>query len=144
MNISRLAELSAQIKHIYQVTPEVYFSFQRCSSDFNPLHTDKAFANKKGFDSCVMYGNILNAFISHFVGMMLPSREVMIQSQDICFNKPVFLNDIIELEGTVETVSEAVNIIEYKLKFRRIKEGVKPELVAKGHVLIGLLKNIVE
>ena len=144
MDINQLAELSANIKHTYQVTPDVYFSFQRCSSDFNPLHTDKAFANKKGIDSCVMYGNILNAFISHFVGMLLPTREVMIQSQDISFHKPVFLNDVIELEGGVEIVSEAVNIIEYKLKFSRIKEGRKPELVAKGHVQIGLLKDKTE
>ena len=96
------------------------------------------FAIEKGFASQVMYGNILNAFISHFVGMLLPTRDVMIQSQDISFHKPVFLNDDIQLDASVETVSEAVNIIEYKLKFRRITEG-KPELVAKGHVQIGLL-----
>ena len=38
------------------------------------------------------------------------------------------------------SIGEAVGIIEYKLKFRRISDGVKPELVAKGHVQIGLLK----
>ena len=140
MTINELAELSAKIEHTYQVTPEVYHAFQSCSGDFNPLHTDVAFAQSKGFSGCVMYGNILNAFISHFVGMLLPTSEVMIQSQDISFHKPVFLNDQISLEATVDTVSEAVGIIEYKLKFRRISDGAKPELVAKGHVQIGLLK----
>ena len=140
MTINELAEQSAKIEHTYQVTPEVYHAFQSCSGDFNPLHTDVAFAQSKGFSGCVMYGNILNAFISHFVGMLLPTSEVMIQSQDISFHKPVFLNDQISLEATVDTVSEAVGIIEYKLKFRRISEGAKPELVAKGHVQIGLLK----
>ena len=140
MTIAELAEQSAKIEHTYQVTTEVYHAFQSCSGDFNPLHTDVAFAQSKGFSGCVMYGNILNAFISHFVGMLLPTSEVMIQSQDISFHKPVFLNDQISLEATVDTVSEAVGIIEYKLKFRRISDGVKPELVAKGHVQIGLLK----
>ena len=140
MTINELAEQSAKIEHTYQVTPEVYHAFQSCSGDFNPLHTDVAFAQSKGFSGCVMYGNILNAFISHFVGMLLPTSEVMIQSQDISFHKPVFLNDQISLEAMVDTVSEAVGIIEYKLKFRRISEGAKPELVAKGHVQIGLLK----
>ena len=139
MNITELAEQSAQITHTYQVTPDVYYSFQRCSNDYNPLHTDVAFANSKGYDTPVMYGNILNAFISHFVGMLLPIRNVMIQSQDISFHKPVFLNDQIMLESSVDTVSEAVNIVSYKLKFRRIGGG-KSELVAKGHVQIGLLK----
>ena len=140
MTIAELAEQTGKIEHTYQVTPEVYHAFQLCSGDFNPLHTDVAFAQGKGFNDCVMYGNILNAFISHFVGMLLPTKEVMIQSQDISFHKPVFMNDKIALEATVDTVSEAVGIIEYKLKFRRISDGVKPEHVAKGHVQIGLLK----
>ena len=87
-----------------------------------------------------MYGNILNAFISHFIGMALPIRNVMIQSQDISFRKPVFLNDKIIIESSIDTVSEAVNIICYKLNFLRIKEN-KRESVAKGHVQIGLLND---
>lgn len=138
MTITQLAEQSAKISHTYQVTPEVYKNFQLCSSDLNPLHTDATFASSKGFASVVMYGNILNAFISHFVGMLLPTREVMIQSQDICFQKPVYLNDEITLESSIDTVSEAVNIIQYKLRFFRMK-GDKREAVAKGHVQIGLL-----
>lgn len=139
MTISQFAEQSAHITYTYQVTREVYNSFQQCSSDYNPLHTDPVFASSKGFASVVMYGNILNAFVSHFVGMLLPVREVMIQSQDICYQKPVYLNDEIILESSIDTISEAVNIIQYKLKFIRIKDG-KRESVAKGHVQIGLLK----
>ncbi|MBQ3944787.1 MAG: hypothetical protein II670_04160 [Alphaproteobacteria bacterium] len=138
MTIYQLAEKSAKISHTYKVTPDVYYSFQRCSNDYNPLHTDAAFAKEKGFVDCVMYGNILNSFVSHFVGMLLPTRDVMIQSQDISFHKPVFLNDEIQLDASVETVSEAVNIINYKLKFKRVGGGIT-EIVAKGHVQIGLL-----
>jgi acyl dehydratase len=139
MSIQELAAQSAHITHVYQVTSEVYDSFQHCSSDYNPLHTDSAYANSKGFSGIVMYGNILNAFVSHFVGMLLPSKEVIIQSQDICFHKPVFLNDEILLESEIDIVSEAVNIINYKFKFRRFSGG-KLEMVAKGHVQVGLLK----
>ena len=140
MTIQQLAELSANIKHTYKVTPEVYYSFQRCSNDYNPLHTDTTFAVERGFKEPVMYGNILNAFVSHFVGMLLPTREVIIQSQDINFHKPVYLNDEIELEAGIDAVSEAVSIICYKLRFRRNKEG-ETELVAKGHVQIGLIRK---
>ena len=139
MTIKQLAEQSANISYTYQVTQEVYNSFQQCSRDYNPLHTDAEFACLKGFASVVMYGNILNAFVSHFVGMLLPTREVMIQSQDISYQKPVYLNDEVVLESSIDTVSEAVNIIQYKLKFYRMKDG-KREAVAKGHVQIGLLK----
>lgn len=138
MTITELASQSSVIRHNYVVTQDVYDSFQRCSGDLNPLHTDSAYAIAKGFQECVMYGNILNAFISHFVGMLLPVKEVMIQSQEIFFHRPVYLNDELLLEATVEQVSEAVNVIVYKLKFRRC-QGDKTELVAKGHVQVGLL-----
>ncbi len=140
MTITELAEKTASLSHVYQVTPEVYESFQHCSQDMNPLHTDEAFAKSKGFRGCVMYGNILNAFISHFVGMCLPTPHVMIQSQDINFHKPVFLNDEITLEAGIHTVSEAVNIINYKLKFYKTTDTGR-QLVAKGHVQIGLLNE---
>ena len=140
MTIKELEEKSKSITYTYSVTPDVYYSFQRCSNDFNPLHTDRMYAFKKGFPEQVMYGNILNAFVSHFVGMLLPSRGGMIQSQDISYHKPVYLNDKIELESSIENVSEAVDIINYKLKFRRVKDG-KKELVARGHVQIGLLNK---
>ena len=75
MNIRELEEGSRSISHTYKVTPDVYYSFQRCSNDYNPLHTDQKYANDKGYTGAVMYGNILNAFISHFVGMLRPSAK---------------------------------------------------------------------
>lgn len=140
MEFQELVEKSQAIEVTYHVTPDVYFGFQRISSDFNPLHTDEAFAKSKGFPERVMYGNILNAFVSHFVGMALPTRHVMIQTQDIQFRKPVFLGDEIIIKASHEDVSEAVEIINFKLKFYRPAEK-KPELVASGHVQIGMLHN---
>jgi acyl dehydratase len=123
---------------VYEVSPDIYFAFQRCSCDFNPLHTDQHYAENHGFTSRVMYGNILNAFVSNFVGMQLPTRDVIIQSQDINFHKPVFLNDKLELQYAVDNVSEAANSITFKLKFYKQCEP-KAQLVAKGHVSVGLL-----
>ena len=52
----------------------------------------------------------------------------------------MFLNDEITLQASVDTVSEAVNIINYKLKFYKTVETGR-QLVAKGHVQIGLLPH---
>lgn len=139
MTIQELAAQSASITHTYQVTPEVYTAFQTVSGDFNPLHTNLEFATKKGFNGKVMYGNILNAFISHFVGMLLPSQDVMILSQDINYHKPVYLNDVIMLKASIDDISEAVGYISYKLLFYREKERV-----AKGHVQISVLQDKTE
>lgn len=138
MDILEFAEKTNGLVCDFVVTQKVYDAFQQCSGDMNPLHVDEEFARKKGFNACVMYGNILNAFVSYFVGMALPDKEVMIQAQDINYRKPVFLNDQIQLVSYIDDVSEAVNVIIYKLKFFRITEA-KRELVANGHVQIGLL-----
>ena len=138
MTLQELADQTAHITYTYQVTPEVYYSFQRCSNDYNPLHTDALFAKSKGFDSPVMYGNILNAFLSHFVGMLLPTREVMILSQNILFQNPIFMNDEIMFEAFIDNYSPTVNFIEYKFKFRRVKDE-KKVLIANGHIQIKLL-----
>lgn len=136
MTITELAEKSASIQYTYKVTPDVYYCFQRCSNDYNPLHTDEYFAKDKGFSNRVMYGNILNAFISHFVGMLLPTREVMILAQDIKFISPIFLNDELTFKANVDGASELANAIRYKFTFDR-----NGEIVAKGRVQIGLLKK---
>lgn len=138
MNIQELAEKTNCKVCNFVVTQNVYDAFQQCSGDLNPLHVDEEFAKKKGFRSCVMYGNILNAFVSYYVGMALPDKNVMIQAQDINYRKPVFLNDHIQIVSAVDDVSEAVNVIIYKLKFYRMIDE-KRELVANGHVQIGLL-----
>lgn len=143
MTLQEFIEKSSRLEHDYEVSPETYYAFQRCSGDYNPLHTDEAFAAGMGFGQRVMYGNILNAFVSHFVGMLLPSRHVMIQAQDIKFRRPVFLNDTIRLEATVEQVSEAVSSVIYKLRFVKTSStgGGKPTLVANGHVQIGFMEG---
>ncbi len=121
----------------FQITNDIYKSFQLCSGDMNPLHTDLEFAKQKGFKTCVMYGNILNGFVSYAVGMKLPTPDVMIQTQDILFKNPVFMNE--KLEMTIETyeVHESVNVVMFKFKF--VNELKK--IVAKGHVQIGVFEK---
>ena len=120
----------------FSVTESVYRSFQKCSNDYNPLHTDINFAKQKGFRDIVMYGNILNAFLSCFIGEKLPTKEVIIQSQDISFKNPVFLNDVLSFEAVVDGVYESVRTVEFRYKFKKT-DGL---VVAKGKISIGLLK----
>lgn len=129
---------SRSIEYTYCITKDIFDAFQHLSHDLNPLHTDAGFAQSMGFPDRVMYGNILNAFISHFVGMLLPTPNVVIQTQDIQFRKPVFLGDTILLKSEIQDTSEAVEIVNFKLKFFRTNSE-KPQLVASGHVQVGLL-----
>lgn len=119
----------------FVVSKDVYNTFQKCSCDFNPLHTNVVFARLKGFKECVMYGNILNAFISNAIGEQLPSKNVIIHSQDIQYKHPFFLNDKLDMLLEVEDIHESVNVIELKFKFFNEQNVI----VSKGHIQIGIL-----
>ena len=123
------------IKRSFTVSPAVYTAFQQCSGDYNPLHTDEEFARGKGFPEKVMYGNILNAFVSMLIGEGLPTKNVIIHSQDIQYKKPVYLNDVLWAELSVEGVHESVNTVEFKFVFKNQCE----KIVSKGHVQIGVI-----
>lgn len=130
-----LSIFDKEYKHQFVVTDEVYDAFQVCSGDFNPLHTNEAFAKSKGFPECVMYGNILNGFVSYFIGMLLPTQEVIIHSQDIAYKNPVYKHDVLDFTAKVSDISDAVQAVEFKFSFRNSSGKV----VAKGRVQIGML-----
>jgi 3-hydroxybutyryl-CoA dehydratase len=122
--------------YVFELTPDVYNGFIATFKDMNPLHTDKQFAISKGFKSEVMHGNILNGFISYFIGECLPEKNVMIYSQKIDFKHPVYLHDKLTLQAKIKDIHESVHTAEIEYYFEN-RENVK---VAKGSVLIGLDK----
>lgn len=130
-----LKDFDREYRHVFVVNETVYKAFQQGTGDYNPLHCDEAFAKSKGFPQCVMYGNILNGFLSYFIGMMLPTQDVIIHSQDIAYKNPVFMNDELEFTAKVDDISEAVKAVIFKYTFR----NTAGKVVAKGHIQIGLI-----
>ena len=121
----------------FKVSPDIYEGFISVFNDRNPLHTNEKFAIGKGFKEKVMHGNILNGFLSYFIGECLPVKDVLIQTQEIKFLKPVYINDQLTLCAEVEDVYESVNTIDFKYCF----ENQDKKKVAKGKIQIGLLKG---
>ena len=122
-------------EHTFAVNLVVYQGFLKTFNDNNPLHTEPEFAKDHGFKDSVMHGNILNGFISYFVGECLPQKDVIIHSQSIHFKKPVYLNDTLLFKATVTGVFESVNAVEFKFSFQNILS-----VVARGKIQIGILK----
>ena len=119
----------------FALTADVHQGFIALFGDRNPLHVDPAFARSKGFASEVMHGNILNGFLSFFVGECLPFKNVIIHSQEIQYRKPVYLGDALKLRAEVLDVHPAVGAVELRFAFAD-RFG---ETVAKGKLQIGLL-----
>ena len=120
------------INHEFIVDTGVYNGFKTIFKDHNILHTNQDYAQSKGFREKVMYGNILNGFVSYFVGELLPDDEILIQKQEISFHKPVYINDILSFEAVLSEVYESVNSFVFKFKFKN-----ESGLIAKGKVQIG-------
>jgi 3-hydroxybutyryl-CoA dehydratase len=119
----------------FVVSEEIYHGFTRLFKDRNPLHVDPVFAGEKGFAGVVMYGNILNGFLSFFIGESLPQKNVIIHSQEIQYKNAVYLNDHLQFKAEVIGVYESVNAVEFRYEFR----NAGSKIVAKGKFQIGIL-----
>jgi 3-hydroxybutyryl-CoA dehydratase len=124
-----------KFEYEFKVSERVYEGFLTTFNDNNPLHTDEAFAAAHGFKGKVMHGNILNGFISFFIGECLPVKNVIIHSQEIQFKNPVYLNDVLRFEASVTDVYESVQAIGFKFTFK----NQELKVVSKGKIQIGLL-----
>ena len=122
-------------QHQFIVNENVYEGFLKLFNDRNPLHTNETFALSKGFKGKVMHGNLLNGFLSYFIGERLPTKDVIIHSQTIEYKKPVYLDDVLSFEATVIGVYESINTVEFKFYFAN-KESV---IISKGKIQIGIL-----
>ena len=119
----------------YKLDNNLYENFRDIFRDFNPLHTNELYAIEKGFKGVVMHGNILNGFLSNFIGENFGLSNTIIHSQSIVFLKPVYLNSLLKLEAKITEVYESVNTCLIKYAFIN-EEGIK---VSKGKLQIGII-----
>ena len=126
--------LNDSFEKTFIVTDTVYEGFIEIFKDTNPMHTNEQFARQHGFKSRVMHGNILNGFLSYFIGECLPDKNVIIHSQEIQFKNPVYLHDELAFEAKISGIYESVGVIEFRFTFKN-----KELIVSKGKIQIGLL-----
>jgi acyl dehydratase len=112
-----LAELTEGLQTTvdFSVTPQQMLQFAEISGDFNPLHTDDAFARAKGFDGVVVYGALMIAKVSQLIGMRLPGRNSVWASVSLDFRKPLYVGQAAKIEGIVTAVSASTGMVELKL-----------------------------
>ena len=120
----------------FYINEKIYQGFIDLFNDNNPLHTNHKFAIGKGFKGTVMHGNILNGFISYFIGEKLETKDVIIHSQEIKYKNAVYLNDELQFNAEIIGIYDSVKAIEFKYQFKNHEAKV----VSIGKFQIGLLK----
>lgn len=116
MNHTPFNEITIGLAQSFNVTvsEQMMDDFLRISNDTNPLHVDKKYAQKKGFDNRVVYGMLTASFYSTLVGVHLPGELGFLHGIDIQFSKPVFVGDHLTISGEVTYINEAYKQIEIK------------------------------
>ncbi len=125
----KLAGLSQGVKSNvgFSVSEQQMRQFAELSGDFNPLHTDAAFAVSKGHPGPVVYGALLVAKVAQLIGMELPGRDGTWASLSLDFKRPLYVGQVAEVEGTVTSVHHTTGMVELALVLRA--EG---KVIAKG------------
>lgn len=85
------------------ISEEDVAAFARLTGDFNPLHTDDAFARLSRFGDRVAHGMLTAGVISAVLGMHLPGPGGIYVSQSLRFRRPVRIGDTVT--ATAEVVS---------------------------------------
>ncbi|MEP7295462.1 MAG: MaoC/PaaZ C-terminal domain-containing protein [Burkholderiales bacterium] len=131
-----LGELAPGMQELveFSVTAQQMRQFAELSGDFNPLHTDDAFARSKGFDGAVVYGALMVAKVSQLIGMRLPGRDSVWASVSLEFRKPLYVDQAAQVDGVVTEVSESTGMVALKLTVR-----AAGKVLAKGtaEVVVG-------
>lgn len=120
-----------------KVTSEMMELFFRITGDSNPLHTDEAFARKKGYASCVSYGMLTASFLSTLAGVYMPGEKSLIHSVETKFVKPVFPKDVLKISGEVVEKNELFSTIKLKVTITNQNQ----EKVLRGTMQIGVLTD---
>jgi 3-hydroxybutyryl-CoA dehydratase len=118
----------------WEIDPQMCNDFISLSGDNNPMHTNTQFAQSHGFKEKVVHGNILNTFLSFFVGEMLPMKNVVILGQSIKYFQPLYANNQVKLKSTLTEYIEAVAMYDFSFVFE-----VGNQKIASGKVQIKTL-----
>jgi acyl dehydratase len=77
--------------------------FAAATGDFNPIHTDEAFAQKIGFPSIIAHGPLTLAFLTQALGHNFGPEKV--RGVTAQFRAPILPGDTLRIEGSVTEVA---------------------------------------
>ena len=85
------------------VTKVQLVKYAGASGDFNPLHTDDAFAQKIGLPGVIAHGMLVMGFLGEYVNK-LAGEVALVKDFKMRFGAMTFPKDVITCSGTVKTL----------------------------------------
>ncbi|MGH9554549.1 MAG: SDR family NAD(P)-dependent oxidoreductase [Terriglobales bacterium] len=87
-------------------------AFARLTGDWNPLHTDAAYAGRTVYGKPVLHGAFSAGLISRLAGMHLPGSDCLLHSMRLRFVEPILPPVQLLVSGQQISQSETVGTVE--------------------------------
>jgi 3-oxoacyl-[acyl-carrier protein] reductase len=143
INMSQRNFLSIKVgdefRYSLAVTAEDVDEFCKLSGDTNPLHLDSAFARDLGYKDRVVYGALSMAYISRVIGVAFPGRGTVWLSQQLRFDSPLYIGDIITICVKVRQKNEALRSLSLGIEIT--KENKRK--VVTGDLVVGIESSLI-
>lgn len=97
------------------ITLDQINSFSKLTGDVSTLHMNDDFAKSRGFRGRVVHGVLLAGFISQLIGVRFPGENCLLQSLQLNFFSPAYINDTVEISAVVEQISKSTNTLLLKI-----------------------------
>lgn len=94
-------------------------AYAELTGDFNPLHFDRAFAEKTKFGRLVVQGGLTTGLLHALVAMDMPGPGTVFLSQNWKFTAPVFIDDTITAEAEVLSVHATKPVCQLGIRVTR-------------------------
>jgi NAD(P)-dependent dehydrogenase (short-subunit alcohol dehydrogenase family)/acyl dehydratase len=116
------------------ITEQDVLAFAALSGDFNPLHTDEAYALTTVFQRRIVHGAFQVGLASTMLGMYLPGRRVLLGNIHSRFSTPLYFpNDVIVSGELTSWLPEA------RRGSLRVVVRERPSRTPTAEILLGFL-----
>lgn len=96
------------------VTEKMVNQFAELTGDYNPLHTDEAYAKTTQFKGRIAHGMLISSFFSTLVGMYCPGKRSLYLTQQLSFRSPLRLNQKVKVRGEIIKKMDSFKVITIK------------------------------
>lgn len=93
------------------ITEKLVDEFAKVSGDYNPLHTDEAYAKNSPLGGRIAHGMIAGALFSRLLGMYLPGEKCLYLSQSLFFRKPIRIGTEVIVLGEVQHKTDSLQAL---------------------------------
>jgi 3-hydroxybutyryl-CoA dehydratase len=132
MNVLPTMDPGQELSQTLKISMTEQNAFLELSGDTNPIHSDLAFAKASGFDKPVIYGGILIAKISGFLGTVFPGRGCIWTKLKVDFKSPLYVDETAILRFTCTYGNPELGI--WELGFEIASDTAA--IIAKGSVQV--------